>query len=754
MAKLLPYLFCFFGLLSFSPPAGAQCGFPVTLHTNKDYCVGSSIIASSTHAMQQITWYHNGQALDSATGTQSLSTQYVKVPIFPNPAAYAYPYNYTHLCSDNAGNIYCLFNQELLLKTTPSGAPSQIADFSTIPGIITATAITADAAGNIFVATGNIGTDATPVYEIPAGTISANAGNVLTAVPATANPFFNYNAAADFVDCNNNIYVYCPGVGSVYRYSPLTVSATVLGKFTGTLQNCGSWATGNMHADAAGNVFYLEGNSLMKLAPGSTAAVEVFSVSCTGDNLYAGDFWMDANDTAYLSVINFTRNTGLVEKWAPGASSGQQIASYPMGNASATIAPVTMDVRGNIWVAFSADPDLYEFKRTTAIDSTFTPADTGSYYAVVRDIQGFTTTSDTFHINAPSPGSPTIQITATATNTPVCTPITFTAQITNPGLAPSFQWQVSGIPAGGDSTTYSYNLFANGDEVYCILTTQAGCAGPIQDTSNILTLNIEAQGAASVTISTPKDSICQGDTAIFKATVAGGSSEPTFAWLVNGDSTSDNTDVFNGSNLSNGSVVTCLITSDDACGLAKSNSIPLTVSVPPAIESGQIFTVLHGHSLTLDPVTTGDIDSWLWTPATGLSDPTIANPIANPDTNTLYTLFVTAPGGCSATATILVNVYTPLSIPNAFTPNGDGHNDYFYVLGGPINSKVADFAVFDRFGAEIFHVHDVAPGDRTYAWNGTFHGTPAPAGTYVYLVVMKLASGTRQVYKGTVILIR
>jgi gliding motility-associated-like protein len=153
-------------------------------------------------------------------------------------------------------------------------------------------------------------------------------------------------------------------------------------------------------------------------------------------------------------------------------------------------------------------------------------------------------------------------------------------------------------------------------------------------------------------------------------------------------------------------------------------------------------------------VTTGDIDNWRWTPPAGLSDTTIADPVANPDVTTLYTLTVTAPGGCSASGTVLVNVYIPVSIPGAFTPNGDGRNDDFYVLGGPINSEVEDFAVFNRFGAEVFHAHDVAPGDKTFAWNGTFHGTPAPAGTYVYLVVMKFSGGTRQVYKGTVILIR
>jgi gliding motility-associated-like protein len=75
-------------------------------------------------------------------------------------------------------------------------------------------------------------------------------------------------------------------------------------------------------------------------------------------------------------------------------------------------------------------------------------------------------------------------------------------------------------------------------------------------------------------------------------------------------------------------------------------------------------------------------------------------------------------------------------------------------LGGPVNSQVEDFAVYDRYGAEVFHLHDVAPGDATQGWNGYFRGSPAPLGTYVYSVLMKFADGSRQFYKGTVILIR
>jgi gliding motility-associated-like protein len=755
MTKTLTYLIVLHGCFLLSHSVSGQCGYKTTIHTNNNYCVGSSLIVTSIHAMQKITWYRNGQPVSAATGVQSLSTRYTPVPIFQNPDAYSAPYDYTHIVSDNAGNIYCLYAQHLLLKATPAGQLSQIADFSTVPGAGDISDLAIDAAGNIYVSSADFGPNATPVWKIPVGTISVDTGSLVVAVPASANPLFNYSPAADFVDCNDNLYVYCPGIRSVYRYSPGAVSAKVLGAFTGTPSLCGSLAEGNLHVDAAGNAFFLLANTLMKLSPGSTTPATVFSVSCASENIYCGDFWMDANDTVYLSVLDLTHNTGLVQKWAPGASSGTQVASYPMNNMDALIDPITMDVRGNIWVAYGGSPDLYEFKRATSIDSAFTPTDTGSYYAVVTDIQGYTATSDTFHVNAPATVPPSIQITATADSTPVCTPVTFTAAADNPGPGASYQWMVSGVPVGGDSTTYGNNMFADGDEVYCILMAEDGCAGPVADTSNIVRMGINPEGAASVTINAaPRTSICTGQAISFAATVMNGTANPVFEWLVNGDSTGDVNSSFMRSNFSNDDVVTCLIVSDDACGLAKSNSIPLTVSIPPVIQPGQIFTIPRGGSLTLDPVISGSVNTWAWSPGAWLSDSTIQGPVADPPATITYTLMVEANGGCGDTATVLVDVFTPLALPNAFTPNGDGRNDRFYVLGGPVNSVVETFDVFNRWGQAVFRAYDAAPGDASAGWDGRVNGSPASPGTYVYVVVMRFATGTRQTYKGTVEVIR
>ena len=141
-------------------------------------------------------------------------------------------------------------------------------------------------------------------------------------------------------------------------------------------------------------------------------------------------------------------------------------------------------------------------------------------------------------------------------------------------------------------------------------------------------------------------------------------------------------------------------------------------------------------------------------PSAGLSDTTTRDPVADPSGSTDYNLQVVASDGCQASGTIAVKVFIPLSIPNAFTPNGDGRNDVFYVAGGPEGSRLADFSIYNRWGQKVFQVHDCPTGDPAYGWNGRINGQAAVAGTYVYSAVLVVAGGVRRAYQGTVILLR
>jgi gliding motility-associated-like protein len=575
-----------------------------------------------------------------------------------------------------------------------------------------------------------------------------------------------------YVDCAGNIYVGDAAGFGVLEFPPIANDAT---PGNGTLVAGGHglgdgpdqfYTPGDICLDQKGNIFVDDTYNwrVQEWAPGGAAGVTVAGGNGRGLNsnqITAVNIWVSGDDTVYVSDGGNGLGNSRVQKWSPGATAGQTLlGGNGIGSGVSQFSgngPIYMDIRGNIFVSDGGNFRVQEFVRTSTIDSSFSPTAAGKYYAVVTDMQGFTETSDTLYVNSPQAGPPSINITATTDAAPVCVPITFTATAANAGVSVNFQWEVSGVRVGDGTTTYSNNLFANGDQVDCIMTTAAGCTGKlVNDTSNIITLDIDPEGAATVTIAATKTQICQGDSVDFTATVANGAAQPTFEWMLNGSPVpGDDSATWHSDSLRSGDVITCLITSDDICGLAKSNSIPVAVSLPVVIAADQTFTIPYGQRLVLTPnVTGGDIVSWLWTPGKGLSDSTIEDPVADPTTTTLYTLKVVAAGGCSDTAAILVNVYTALGIPNAFSPNGDGHNDIFYVAGGPQNSRVEDFVVFDRWGASVFHVHGVAPGDPEFGWNGYVHGQPAAPGTYVYLITMKFADGSSRMYKGTVILVR
>ncbi|HAP01291.1 MAG TPA: hypothetical protein DCQ93_05125, partial [Bacteroidetes bacterium] len=114
------------------------------------------------------------------------------------------------------------------------------------------------------------------------------------------------------------------------------------------------------------------------------------------------------------------------------------------------------------------------------------------------------------------------------------------------------------------------------------------------------------------------------------------------------------------------------------------------------------------------------------------------------------TLIATTIYGCADTITrtpIIIIDEPSLWIPNAFTPNGDGINDFFGIYGTSIKSY--HMKIFDRWGEMIFENNDYFP-----TWDGNYHGVPLNVGVYVYLVQVDYKDGTTIWRKGDVTLIR
>jgi gliding motility-associated-like protein len=187
----------------------------------------------------------------------------------------------------------------------------------------------------------------------------------------------------------------------------------------------------------------------------------------------------------------------------------------------------------------------------------------------------------------------------------------------------------------------------------------------------------------------------------------------------------------------------------EAC--AATTSFTVLVKPAPTIIFSPADTMIAPNTpIRLTPVITGTIGSFVWTPSTYLDNSAIQNPISNAQNDITYTLTAFDINGCSAINKFNIVVYGRLTMPSAFSPNGDGKNDIFRIPPPYRFVKVDEFTVFNRYGQKVFSTCNVAKG-----WDGSINSVPQNSGTYVWYIKYEdpiLRKSVTQ--KGTVVLIR
>lgn len=151
----------------------------------------------------------------------------------------------------------------------------------------------------------------------------------------------------------------------------------------------------------------------------------------------------------------------------------------------------------------------------------------------------------------------------------------------------------------------------------------------------------------------------------------------------------------------------------------------------------------------------GNIITWNWQFGNGHT-----SNLQVPPAQTFYTtqveqlfpvsLVVQNTRNCFDTSTHYVKVTKScfIAVPSAFTPNGDGRNDYLY----PLNAyKAANliFSVYDKHGQKVYETKE-----WTKKWDGTFNGHPQPTDVYVWMLQYRDETGKNVFLKGTTVLIR
>lgn len=179
------------------------------------------------------------------------------------------------------------------------------------------------------------------------------------------------------------------------------------------------------------------------------------------------------------------------------------------------------------------------------------------------------------------------------------------------------------------------------------------------------------------------------------------------------------------------------------------DTVEVTVEMAPnaVVYLPDEVRIYPGESYQMDPG--GNALYFHWFPPLGLSNASIANPLAQPPVNTRYFVTATTEYGCRAVDSIdlIVVDESVLDVPNAFSP-GSLPNDVLKVVRRG-DATLKRFVVFNRWGQKVFESTDINDG-----WDGRFNGRPQPLGVYVYLVEALTNRGTPFHKQGNVTLIR
>jgi gliding motility-associated-like protein len=269
---------------------------------------------------------------------------------------------------------------------------------------------------------------------------------------------------------------------------------------------------------------------------------------------------------------------------------------------------------------------------------------------------------------------------------------------------------------------------------------------PVSATSNQITgIVVNPYLIPVVSIqSSATGSVCPGTLVTFTATPTNGGTSPFYQWQVNGANVGNNSAIYSSSSFVNADIVSCALTANGGCFApvtATSNNATVSIIAPanpgPSVTiSPSANSVYVGTSITFTAfdANTGPIASYQWKVNNvdqNINSSTFTtNALSN---NDVVTCTLTLSTGCvvlvaSLPFTITLLPLPPVSIPNTFTPNGDGIND-IWDIATLVYYPNCLVNVYNRYGVLVYQSKGYSK-----AWDGSYKGSLLPVGTYYYLI--------------------
>ncbi len=194
------------------------------------------------------------------------------------------------------------------------------------------------------------------------------------------------------------------------------------------------------------------------------------------------------------------------------------------------------------------------------------------------------------------------------------------------------------------------------------------------------------------------------------------------------------------------------ITDNNKCVIIDSTIIVIDSIFKNIVVWAEDDTIYNGQSTNIYSTVIPNC-SYTWTPAEGLSNENIPDPVASPLVTTTYYLIIQDAFGCEYIDSVKIFVIDVICdepyifVPNAFTPNGDNNNDIVFVRGNIIEDMY--FAIYNRWGEKVFE-----STKQEYGWDGNYKGEKAQPGVFVYYLDLTCYGKRTFSKKGNITLIR
>lgn len=350
----------------------------------------------------------------------------------------------------------------------------------------------------------------------------------------------------------------------------------------------------------------------------------------------------------------------------------------------------------------------------------------GNYTVRITNSDNCSKITPAFSINAVPPPTAGFTVPAEAC---LDLPVSFTnSSIVDTNESVFYQWdfgdgntstQASPAHTYSSLGTYTVSLLVHYDDVNC---------------NDTFTQTIGVVIAPAVAIQTDRDTVmCEGETIRLWVDDV----HTAYSW--------SNGATANSIEVTTAGIYSVDVTTTAGC-VATAQVEVVTLPLPSIIASADIDKIFAGDTVQLSAV--GGIN-YTWSPVEGLSDPNIANPIANPVRTTTYTVSGDDMDGCVNTAEITITVGEGINVSAKplFSPNNDGQNDR-WIIENIDRYPDCTVIIVNRQGNILYEQRPYYGNE----WDGTLGGNPVIEGAYYY--VIRCEGSSRNAASGSITLIR